>query len=55
MEIIMKKLKEWLDIWFEGQKVKGVKTPTPAVIYELFDIAHGKQRETISQYVVSIL
>lgn len=50
----MKKLKEWLNVWFEGKKVRGLN-PTPNEIYLLWDIAYKKRKEFISAGILPIL
>lgn len=51
----MKKLKDMLDIWTDGLKVRGMKTPPLCTIYELMDIHSGVQKVTINATVVQIL
>ena len=51
----MKKLKRMLDVWYEGRKFRGVETPPPEVIDELYAIYKKEQRETISVEVIEIL
>lgn len=50
----MKKLNEWISIWIDGGKVKGVKL-TLAMFDELYDIARGYADTTISSEVKSVL
>lgn len=49
-----KKLKDYLDAWYDGLKVRGVKTPPPTTIHELMDIYCGR-KETINDIAVEIL
>ena len=54
----MEKLKDYLDKWFDGKKVKGV-TVTPEEIYECFGIynalARGERVTTISNNINRIM
>lgn len=50
----MNKLNEWIDIWTDGGKVKGVKL-TLAMFNELYDIANGYADTTISSNVKDVL
>lgn len=50
----MKKLNEWISIWADGGKVKGVKL-TIAMFDELYDIARGYADTTISSEVKAVL
>jgi len=50
----MKKLNEWISIWIDGGKVKGVKF-TLAMFDELYDIARGYADTTISSEVKAVL
>lgn len=50
----MKKLNEWINIWMDGGKVKGVKL-TLEMFNELCDIARGYADTTISSDVKSVL
>lgn len=50
----MEKLNEWINIWMDGGKVKGVKL-TLAMFEELYDIAKGYAYTTISSNVKDVL
>lgn len=50
----MKKLNEWINIWMDGGKVKGVKL-TLSMFNELHDIARGYAFTTISSDVKAVL
>ena len=51
----MHKLKSYLDLWIDGKKVRGVKTPPLETIYELINIYNGVQKETINSTVIDDL
>ena len=51
----MTKLKKLLDAWYEGHKVRGIDTPPPETIDELYYIYKKEQRTTINRTVVDIL
>lgn len=51
----MDKLKSYLDLWADGKKVSGIKTPPLETIYELINIYNGVQKETINLTVVDVL
>ena len=50
-----KKLKNLLDAWTEGIKIRGIKTPPLETMQELFNIYYGNQKETINSSVIEIL
>ena len=48
-------LKDILNKWKDGEKVKGLKTPPLETVRELQDINYGIQKETINSTVVEVL
>ena len=51
----MKRLKFYLNMWQDGETVKGLRTPPLHVINELYDIYAGIQKTTICFDVFYIL
>ncbi|MBD5534542.1 MAG: hypothetical protein HDQ99_02560 [Lachnospiraceae bacterium] len=47
----MKKLKEWIEIWVDGKKVRGIKNVPPATIRELIDIYNAIIRKEKPSFI----
>lgn len=43
--VMMKKLRKWIETWIEGKTVKGIKNVPPATILELIDIYNATVRK----------
>lgn len=44
-------IREILDAWFDGRKAKGMKTPPPAVIYELWYVLNDLECHGVSETI----
>lgn len=47
----MKKLKNWIKIWFDGKQVRGIKNITPYTIWLLADIYNAIVRKEKPSFI----
>lgn len=50
-EILMKRLREWIETWIEGKQVRGIKSVSPATIWELIDIYNAIVRKEKPSFI----
>lgn len=47
----MKKLRNWIEIWLDGKRVRGIKNVTPYTIWELVDVYNAIIRKEKPSFI----